>query len=94
MCSFKDSDFSNTLYISENESYSSEENYSFHTESTKEYAFNYLQQLLVYLDKYTDPDLPYYQNIYNQLAIKVNPNFEKINVTINDKELKSIISKI
>ena len=53
-----------------------------------------IKQLVDYMKKYNDKELPKYEKIYNQLRYQMNENYETINPDISDKELKSIVSEI
>lgn len=66
----------------------------YYIETAKEQSFYFLKQLVDFMKKYNDKELPKYEEIYNQLRYQMNENYETINPNISDSKLKSIASQI
>jgi hypothetical protein len=91
---YKNSNFKNTVRISDKEYFDSKDSYNYFVGNTKEQSFNILKKLLEYSRKYDNKEFPNYEKIYNQLYYQMNENYVTINPKISDEELKVIVSKI
>ncbi|WP_291869569.1 hypothetical protein [Maribacter sp.] len=74
------------------------ENFDYYFDTTdkkyeiKRMGFQYLKQLVNYMERFDSEELPKYQKIYDQLSLKLSSGHEAINHSIDDARLKEIIN--
>ena len=89
----KDADY-NSWSLVDNEYYTSKQSYLYFMGCAKEASFQLLKTLMFYMRKYQDKELLKFDRAYNYIRFQMNENYETINPSIDDEELKVIISKI
>lgn len=76
------------------------ENFDYYFDTTdkkyeiKRVGFQYLKQLVDYMDRYDSEELSKYQKIYEQLLLKLSSGYDTMDHNIDDDALRKVISEL